>query len=65
MKLKQQDPNSVIFTTLNIWKLKVTARDNTYSIKLLIVFQQTELLLLFGITLPSVSICDAPCHGIT
>lgn len=28
------------------------------------MFQQTELLLLFSITLPSISSRDAPCHGI-
>lgn len=53
-----------LFTTLNIWKLKVTARDNIVSMKFIIMFQETELLLLFSITLPSISSHDAPCHGI-
>lgn len=30
-----------LFTTLNIWKLKVTSGDNMVSIKFIIVFQQT------------------------
>lgn len=53
-----------LFTKLNIWKLKVTARDNMVSIKFIIMFQQTELVLLLSITLPSLSRCDALCHGV-